>query len=70
MVRTSFRKNAALTDQSLIEARKSDAIRALSNYLLTTNLSKDPTVNAAARKYHERSVLEIQQQLSTPDGQT
>jgi hypothetical protein len=59
MVRSSFRKNANLTDDTVIEARKGDAVRAMSNYLLTTNISRDRTIAVAAREYHERTLHEI-----------
>lgn len=60
-VRAQFRKHQGETDPDKIEQYKADAIRALSNYLLTQQAQKDPKVAAAMKDYHGRSVQQAKQ---------
>lgn len=53
IVRNQFRKN---TDPDKIELYKADAIRALSNYLLAMNISKDDKAKTAVDEFHHRSI--------------
>jgi Complex 1 protein (LYR family) len=60
-VRNEFRRHAQLDDKNDKEASqiahlKANAIRALSNYLLAMNASKDPKLKSAMKDFHDRSV--------------
>jgi len=55
-VRTEFEKSRGETDPAEIERLKSNAVRALSNYLLATSARNDPKVGAAMKTFHDKSV--------------
>ena len=61
-VRNEFRRNAQETDPDKITNLKSNAVRALSNYLLAVSAPKDPHLQSSAKEFHGRSVQEAKAQ--------
>lgn len=61
-VRTEFKKNAKETDPDKITDMKASAVRALSNYLLTASVPKDPQLRSSAKDFHGRSVEEANEE--------
>jgi hypothetical protein len=57
-VRQQFEANRDLVDETRIAAKKADAVRALSNYLLLDSAQKDTKLSSAMNDYHESSVEE------------
>ena len=57
-VRAEFKRNLSLRDEDAIEAAKSNAVRALSNYLLARAAPNDAKLHTAVKDYHNRSVGE------------
>lgn len=57
-VRAEFKRNMTLRDEDAIEVAKSNAVRALSNYLLARAAPKDVKLQKAAENYHNKSVSE------------
>mmetsp|Transcript_29759 Transcript_29759/g.62189 ORF Transcript_29759/g.62189 Transcript_29759/m.62189 type:complete len:81 (+) Transcript_29759:408-650(+) len=56
MVRGEFKK--PLTAGQDVESRKAQAIRALSNYMLTVAAPKDEKLKSSMKDFHGRSVQE------------
>lgn len=56
MVQKEFKQHKHETNPEQIETYKANAVRALSNYVLTQSAPKDPKVKSAMQDYHERSV--------------
>lgn len=59
LIKTEFAKHKHVTCPAQIEQLQNNAVRGLSNFLLTKSAPKDPKVAAAAVEYHGRSVQEI-----------
>jgi len=57
-VRNEFKKHTTVTDPNQITNLKANAIRALSNYLLTVSAPKDAQLRTSAKDFHGRSVQE------------
>jgi hypothetical protein len=56
IVGEEFRKNAKVKDPEHVDRLKGNAIRALSNYLMLTSLSKDNKFKEKAGAYNERTL--------------
>lgn len=66
-VRGEFRRNAGETDPDKITNLKSNAVRALSNYLLAVSAPKDPHLQSSAKEFHGRSVQQAQAEKQNAD---
>ena len=58
-VRMEFEKHRGETNPQVVEHRKANAIRALSNYMLFESGTKDVKVKKAMEEYHTSSVEEL-----------
>ncbi|KAL7570880.1 hypothetical protein ACA910_018943 [Epithemia clementina (nom. ined.)] len=61
MVRSEFRKPLGDNAQEVLESRKANAIRALSNYMLTVAAPKDEKLKTVMKSFHGRSVQQAKQ---------
>ncbi|GAX27576.1 hypothetical protein FisN_13Hh337 [Fistulifera solaris] len=57
-VRQQFARNRDLTDEEAIQNAQTNAVRALSNYLLAAQASTDKKVGSAMKDYTMRSMKE------------
>jgi len=53
LVQSEFQKSKDINDDQQIEALKSNAIRALSNYMLYESASKDSNLGSAMNKFND-----------------
>ena len=60
-VRSQFNLAKTETDEHKIDSLKSNAVRALSNYMLYESGSKDETMKKAMAKYHDSALQNIKQ---------
>jgi hypothetical protein len=59
IVRGEFKKNAKVNDDALIENLKSNAIRALANYLMIESTNKDAKFKNKTISFNEREAKSI-----------
>lgn len=59
IVRSEFKKNAAVKDEAVVEKLKSNAIRGLSNYLMMESSAKDERFQKHSQAYVKREVDSI-----------
>jgi hypothetical protein len=59
LVRGEFKKNAAVTDKTKVEALKSNAIRALANYLMLESSNKDDRLRDKMAQFSKSEVRGI-----------
>jgi len=56
IVRGEFSKNKEVSDAATIDALRGNAVRALSNYLMLSSLSKDKTFKEGANAFNSREL--------------
>lgn len=62
IVKQEFNKNREVRDPAQLQALQSNAVRALSNYLVFQNASSDPKTKMAIQNFHDRNVSSAKQE--------
>ena len=63
IVGSEFRKNKNEEDEATIDALKGNAVRALSNYLMLSSLSKDKSFKEGAAAFNRRELKSAEEEL-------